>query len=148
MVVGWALIALGLFTVVLPFVGPLFGFGMGPDPAWEITTSRIVRHVIPGAAVIIGGVMLLPRSRASRSTGVVLALLGGAWITVAPVVLGKVTEGAPPLIDIVRPLVYHFGTGLVIAALAAVALGRFTTGRTEAAESARAERRRERVRAA
>ncbi len=120
------IILLALFGVVIPFVGPLFGFGMGPDPAWVVTESRIVRHVIPGIAVILGGLMLFSHSRAYRGIGITLALLGGIWFTVAPVVLGRVTGGPPAFIDMLRPLAYHYGTGLLITALAAFALGRMS----------------------
>lgn len=125
-VAGIVLIMLGLFAGIIPFVGPLFGFGMGPDPAWIMTTSRLVRHVIPAAAVIIGGAMLLPRARTFRTTGATLAILGGAWLTVAPIVLGRGGEGVPPLIDIVRPLAYHFATGVAVAVLAGFAAGRMS----------------------
>ena len=123
-IAGLLIVVLGTFGLIIPFVGPLFDFGMGPEPAWVLTMSRLVRHVIPGVAVILGGLMLF--SRATRGLGVALAVIGGAWITVAPVVLGQVTEGPPALIDILRPLTYHYGIGLLITALAAFALGRMT----------------------
>lgn len=126
-IIGTVIILLGAAAVALPFVGPLFGFGMGPDPvAWEVTQPRIVRHVIPGAAIILGGLLLLPRARASHVLGGALAVVGGVWLTLAPVVLGRVTDPAPALVDVLRPLTYHYGTGLVIVALAAYALGAAT----------------------
>ncbi len=132
-IVGVLLVLLGVFGVVIPFVGPLFDFGMGPEPAWTVTTARLVRHVVPGVAVILGGLMLLfPGARASRALGVSLALLGGIWLTVAPVVLGRIPEGMPALIDVLRPLAYHYGTGLLItAALGAFALGRLSGRRSK-----------------
>lgn len=122
-VVGVLIILFGLFSMVLPFVGPLFGFGMGPDPAWVLTEARMFRHLIPGAAIVVGGIMLLPSVRASRVIGAVLAVLGGIWVTIAPVVLGRLDEGTPTLLEMARPLTYHFGTGLIITGLAAFALG-------------------------
>lgn len=122
--IGIILILLGAVAVALPFVGPLFNFGMGPDPAWIVTEARVVRHVIPGAAIILGGILLLPRARPSHVLGGLLAVAGGLWLTVAPVVLGRVTADAPPaLVDVLRPLLYHFATGAVIVAFAAYALG-------------------------
>lgn len=117
------IILLGLFAGIIPFVGPLFDFGMGPEPAWVMTMSRFVRHVLPAAAVVIGGAMLMPRSGSLRAAGASLAMLGAAWITIAPIVLGRGGEGVPALIDILRPLAYHFGTGVVIAILAGYAAG-------------------------
>lgn len=122
--VGVSLIVLGAIGLLLPFVGPLFGFGMGPDPAWVLTEARLIRHVIPAVAIIAGGVLLLPRSRSSHVLGAVFAVVGGVWVTVAPVVLGRVVDDTPPaLIDVLRPLAYHFGTGVLVTALAAFALG-------------------------
>ena len=130
------LILLAAFGIIIPFVGPLFGFGMGPEPAWVVTPSRLVRHVIPGVAILLGALMLFPRGRVSRGVGVTLAILGGVWFTVAPVVLGRITGGTPALIDILRPLTYHYGTGLLITALAAFALGRISkVKRTERSET-------------
>lgn len=123
------IVILGAFGIIIPFVGPLFDFGMGPESAWVLTTSRLVRHVIPGVAVILGGLMLF--SRATRGLGVALAVVGGAWITVAPVVLGQISEEPPALINMLLPLVYHYGTGLLITALAAFALGRMSGLRTD-----------------
>lgn len=135
MVIGVSLILLGAFGLIIPFIGPLFGFGMGPDPAWVWTTQRFVRHVIPGAAVITGGILLLPRYRSSRNLGATLALLGGAWFVLAPIVLGRGGEPQPALIDILRPAVYHFGLGTLIAALAGFGIGRWTARPVEQPEA-------------
>lgn len=116
--IAWWLIGLGAFAFLIPFVGPLFGFGMGPDPAFAITEARVVRHVIPGTAVMLGGWMLLGRSGGLRLAGGVVALLGAAWQAVGPFMLD--TEGASQFI---RRSVYHSGTGLVLFFLAAFALG-------------------------
>lgn len=124
-VIGAAVILIGAFATVIPFIGPLFGFGMGPDPQpWVLTTPRIVRHLVPGIAAIVGGAMMIPRVRASRSVGATLAVLAGIWFTVAPVVLGRVAADPPALVDVLRPLAYHYGVGVLIAVLGAFALGR------------------------
>lgn len=129
-IVGALIILLGAFGLIIPFVGPLFDFGMGPEAAWVITMSRVVRHVLPGIAVILGGLMLFSGSRANRGVGITLAILGGIWFTAAPVVLGRMSEAPPAFIDVLRPLAYHYGTGLLITALAALALGRMSGKRS------------------
>lgn len=116
--IAWWLIGLGAFAFLIPFVGPLFGFGMGPDPAFAVTEARVVRHVIPGTAVILGGAMLLGRSGSLHLAGGVLALVGAAWQAVGPFMLD--TEGVSQFI---RRAVYHSGTGLVLFFLAAFVLG-------------------------
>lgn len=147
--IGILLIVLGTFGLALPFVGPLFDFGMGPDPAWIVTEARVVRHVVPGIAIILGGILLLPRARSGHVIGGLLAVVGGIWLTVAPVVLGRVTADSPPaLMEMLRPLLYHYATGLIIVGLAAYALGVATgharAGRAEDRHDP-AERERERV---
>lgn len=123
------IILLGVFGTIIPFVGPLFGFGMGPESAGALTTSKLIYHLIPGAVVILGGLMLFPSVRASRVLGAMLAILGGIWLTLAPMVLGG-TTASPTLVELLSPLAYHYGTGLLITAIAAFALGRMTGERT------------------
>lgn len=134
---SWIIVALGAFGFILPFVGPLFNFGMGPDPAFAVTSRRVVRHVIPGIPVILGGLMLMSASRQTRIWGGVLAVLGGAWLGVGPFLLQ--TESA---FQLFRRFVYHPGTGLAIVVAASYALGRLHAAAAEAqrpAEAAAAE---------
>jgi hypothetical protein len=110
---------LAAFNLLLPFIGPAFDFGMGPDPAFTITSGRIVRHVIPNLIVIIGAwLMLRSEARSTRIMGGIAAILAGGWVAVGPHVLA--VESASQL---VRRLTYHSATGVVIAGLAGVALG-------------------------
>ncbi len=44
------------------------------------------------------------------------------------------SEGPPTLIDVLRPLTYHYGTGLLVTALAAFALGRMSGVRADERE--------------
>lgn len=55
-----------------------------PDPAWAATGSRIVRHAVPGIAVIPGGLMLFPHSHVHRGVSIASALAGGVRFAVAP----------------------------------------------------------------
>lgn len=126
-VIGILVVLLGAFAGTVPFWAPEVGstFGMGDVPAWEWTTTRLVRHVAPAILVVLGGVMLIPRSRTLATAGAVLALVGAAWITIAPVVLGGVDTGTSlePGMVIARRLAHHFATGPVIIALAMFGLG-------------------------
>ena len=118
---AWAIVALGAFGFIIPFVGPLFNFGMGPDPAFAITSARVVRHVIPGAGAIIGGLMLLSSGTGARRWGGILAIAGSAWLAVGPFMLQTETVS-----QFSRRSVYHSGTGLALVILAAYALGRLS----------------------
>jgi len=79
-VCGALLILLGLWGGLAPFVGPYFHFGITPDKAWAYNSGRLDYSIVPAAAVVLGGVLvLLTRNRAIGITGGLLAVLGGAW---------------------------------------------------------------------
>ncbi len=117
--IAWAIIALGTFGLVIPFVGPLFNFGMGPAPAFEVNAFRVTRHVLPGAVIIIGGLLMLSGSEGTRRAGMVASILGGAWLGVGPWAFDVGGIG-----QFIRRGVYHWANGLLILGLAAYALGR------------------------
>ena len=54
-VCGAALILLGLWAGLAPFVGPYFHFGFTPDKAWEYNTGRLYLSAVPGAASGLAG---------------------------------------------------------------------------------------------
>lgn len=129
------LIAIAIFNILLPFVGPAVGFGMGPDPAFAITSGRIIRHVIPGAAILVGAWLMLQGESKAR-TGATLALLGGAWVAIGPFMLQ-----VESLSQFIRRTVYHSGTGLLLFALAAYGLGRLAASRGTTKDELESERR-------
>jgi hypothetical protein len=79
-VCGVLLIVLGIWGGLAPFVGPYFHLGYAPDAAWKYNTARLYYSIAPGAAVLLGGLLIaLTRNRVVGIIGGVLALLGGAW---------------------------------------------------------------------
>ena len=87
--VGGGLIAivLGAWGALIPFIGPYFNFGFSPDSTWHLTADRVWLCALPGAAAVIGGVMLIgARSRRTGMAGGWLALAAGAWFVVGPAV--------------------------------------------------------------
>lgn len=82
-VCGAALILLGLWGGLAPFVGHYLHFGFTPDKAWAYNTGRLYLSVVPGGAAVLGGLaIILTRSRIIGMTGSLLAALGGAWFVV------------------------------------------------------------------
>jgi hypothetical protein len=80
---GVALILLGLWGGLAPFVGPYFHFGYTPDKAWAYTTGRLYLSAVPGGAALIGGLLVsVTRNRVIAAIGGLLAAVGGAWLIV------------------------------------------------------------------
>jgi hypothetical protein len=121
----WTVMGLAAFNLVLPFVAPLFGFGMGPDPAFAITSGRVYRHVIPNL-IVVGGALLMLTSgaRSTRIVGGIAAIVAGGWVAVGPHVLA-VESGS----QLIRRITYHSATGIALAGLAGVALGALIAAR-------------------
>jgi hypothetical protein len=139
---GILLILLGAWGAIIPFVGPYFGYAYTPDTAWAYTTGRLWLSILPGAAAFLGGIMLLlAATRPAAMAGGFVALLAGAWFVVGAPILAAVIGAGPngpgvpvvsagsafsaPVMRLLEGLGFHFGLGVVIAALAAFALGRF-----------------------
>ena len=130
---GVLLILLGLWGGLLPFAGPYFGFCFTPDDTWVYNTDRLQLSIAPGAAAVLGGLILLASAnRAMAMFGGWLAALGGAWFAVGPFLaaLWDVPGVGTPLGTsegqvVAEQLSGFTGLGVVIVFLAAFALGRF-----------------------
>ena len=64
---GLLLVLLGLWGGLVPFIGPYFHLTIGPDRAWAYTSGRLWLSIIPAAASVLGGLMLM--YSANRATG-------------------------------------------------------------------------------
>ncbi len=140
-VCGLLLILLGLWGGLAPLAGPYYHFGFTPDKAWAYTSGRLYLSVVPGAAALLGGLMMLvTRSRAVGIAGAVLGVLGGAWFIAGSgfvkavlkntsVSIGKPLESAnmtAALQDYLARAALFFGLGALIVFVAALAIGRFS----------------------
>ena len=56
---GFLLMLLGLWGALIPFVGPYFHYAYTPDKAWTYNTGRLWLELLPGAAVFLGGFLLM-----------------------------------------------------------------------------------------
>ena len=131
---GFLLILLGIWGALIPFVGPYFDFAFSPDQEWTWTTARGWLEVLPGAATVVGGLLLLgSRNRATAMFGGWLTVLAGAWFVVGRALAGPLgigDVGAPVAFTdnkrTVLELTYFYGLGALIIFLGAVALGRLS----------------------
>ena len=133
---GALLVILGTWGAVIPLIGPYFDFVIGPDDAWDMTAGRFWLSLLPGVAVVAGGSLLLAAAnRASATLGAQIALAGGIWFAIGPVMSrlwnDGVSQTGPALggtgRQVAEQLAYHPGLGVLVTALAGIALGRVTT---------------------
>jgi hypothetical protein len=133
---GLLIALLGIWGAVIPFVGPYFDYSFGVNSTWHYTTDRLVLCILPGAAALVGGLLIVKAaSRAAGAFGGWLAVLAGTWFVIGPA-LSRVWEHTsgpigPPLFGTTRQALeligYFYGLGAVMIALAAFAVGRFAS---------------------
>jgi len=132
---GLLLVLLGAWGALVPFIGPYFHYAYTPDQAWTYTTGRLWLEVLPGAATVLGGLIVLVSAyRPVAHLGAWLAALAGAWFAlgsvIAPAWIGmNMTTGTPVGDSSARALEqigFFTGLGVVIVLVAGMALGRFS----------------------
>jgi hypothetical protein len=130
---GLLVLLLAVWAGLIPFVGPYFHYGFTPDQTWHYSSSRLWLDILPAAAAVVGGLMVVfARRRASGTLGGWLAVAGGAWLIVGPS-LSLLWQSEPgignPLGGTHRQAAewigYFYGVGVLIVGLAAFAMGRF-----------------------
>jgi hypothetical protein len=129
---GLLLVILGAWGALIPFVGPHFNFAYTPDRDWAWSPARGWLEVAPGAATVVGGLLLIVAgNRVAAMLGGWLAVLAGAWFVVggevAPL-LGIGSTGDPIAATerkrAVLEVSYFSGLGALIIFVAGVALAR------------------------
>jgi hypothetical protein len=140
---GGLLILLGAWGGLAPFIGAYLHFGYTPDKAWAYTSGRLWLSAVPGAAAVVGGLLVAASShRAVGCVGGFLAAAGGAWFIVGRPVIGLVVKhgsispgvalGGPlgPLSSAARlfleSVAFFTGTGVLILFFGTLALGRLS----------------------
>ena len=147
---GLAIVVLGIWGGLIPFIGPYFNFFFGPNTTWHYSVDRLWLNILPGAVAVLGGLMIIYAGhRANGGFGAWLALAAGAWFVVGPTVsilwrttgLATVSSpiGAPfggshrQLLELVG---YYYGVGVLIIGFAAFSLGRFVSRAAMVSEEA------------
>ena len=131
---GFLLVLLGAWGALIPFIGPYFHYAYTPDTAWTYTSARLWLEVLPGAAVFLGGILLMiATGRHVALFGAMLAAAAGAWFTLGTtlsplwnnhVTLGGVPASSTVFMRIMEQLGFFSALGVVVVFIAAAAFGR------------------------
>jgi len=134
---GFLLILLGLWGALIPFIGPYFHYAYTPDKAWTYNTGRLWLELLPGAAVFLGGFLLMiARGRHIAMLGALLAAAAGAWFTLGPVlsplwnnhvIMGGSPASTTVYMRIMEQIGFFTALGVVIVFVAGAALGRIAS---------------------
>jgi len=134
---GFLLILLGLWGALIPFIGPYFHYAYSPDKAWTYNTGRLWLEILPGAAVFVGGFLLMvARGRHTALFGALLAAAAGGWFVLgtllSPLWNNHVPMGGAPVAStqymrIMEQLGFFYALGAVVIFVAATALGRIAS---------------------
>ena len=137
---GLALVVLGAWGGLAPLIEPYLNTGFQPNQPWHYSTGRLYLSILPGAVVLLAGlVILITKSRGLGGTAALFAAVGGAWFAVGGALLlaagvtgASLTVGAAipgPVAQVVLlNLVTFAGVGLLVVFFAALALGRMSLG--------------------
>jgi hypothetical protein len=129
---------LGIWGALIPFLGPYFNYSFGVNSTWHYTADRLWLDILPGAAALVAGLLLLTaRTRTTAALGAWLAILAGAWFAIGPAVSltwesGPGPIGQPlygPTRQMLELLGYFYLLGVSIVALGAFVLGRLVPAR-------------------
>lgn len=132
--IGILLVLLGVWGGLATFIGPYLGYGYTPNTPWTFTWGRFWLEILPAAATVLGGFVLLgTANRINGSWGGWLAAAGGAWFVVggsfSQFWAGGVNQAGVPtgntLSQVAQQIGFFYGLGVVVLFLAAVALTRF-----------------------
>ena len=134
---GLLLVLLGLWGALIPFIGPYFHYAYTPNSTWTYNTARLWLEILPGAAVFLGGVLLIiATGRHVALFGAILAAAAGAWFTLGTtlsplwnnhVALGGTPASTTVYMRIMEQLGFFSALGVVVVFIAAAAFGRISS---------------------
>jgi hypothetical protein len=128
-------VLLGAWAAIVGFVGPAFDYDATGATTWEWTRTNWLLHLLPGAIVVLAGliVIMLARAAGPGSRGMIrlcsfAMIAAGAWLVVGPALAPMFKWGQPygPTSDATTSFTYQIGAnlgpGLLIVALGAMIL--------------------------
>jgi hypothetical protein len=142
---GLLLALLGIWGALIPFIGPYFHYAYTPDKAWTYNTGRLWLEILPGAAALLGGLLLIAaNSRHVALFGALLGILSGAWFALGNVLAPLWTTANPAglpaatttLMRAMEQIGFFTGLGVAMVFVAAAVAGRITAVPSAAAVEA------------
>jgi hypothetical protein len=133
-IVAIGLVLLGAWGAIAPYAGPSFKYGPQGAVSWQWTTAHAVLNLIPGAAAVFAGLVVLVtvgsvRRRAAQGFAGLLVMLAGAWFILGPLAYPVLYSGGDPyastagqsaLAQLTVRLGYSLGVGICLCLLAGV----------------------------
>jgi hypothetical protein len=131
---GALVVAVSVWGAIVAFVGPTFDFDTGSTTkAWVWTQSHWTLLLVAGLVGIVGGILMMLPGRTVARVGASLALLAGVWFVLGPTLAplwqhgGITTSGSDGVsgsrtVRVLEGIGYHYGTGVVLMLLGALAL--------------------------
>jgi hypothetical protein len=129
---GALLALLGIWAGLIPFVGPYFDYAMGTTSTWEMTNDHFWLSVLPGAALLVGGLLVARGfARGTAGFGALLAFCAGLWLVIGPTFASLWKDGAigggPAFgstgVRVAEWLGFYYGAGALGLLLSGYALG-------------------------
>jgi len=136
--VGVVTVLISAWGGIIPYVGPVFGYSADGTGSWYWNLSHAVLGLVPGALAFVMGILMVRetrevivgRGRISVAMAGFITVLCGAWFIVGPLAWPVITDhGAyfvttvSPLRNLANQLGYSLGTGVILAACGAFAMG-------------------------
>jgi hypothetical protein len=130
---GLIIVVLGAIGALAPFVGPAIDLTIGPDNAFDMTAGRFWLSLLPGVVAVLAGLTLMQAgNRATGTLAAQIAMAAGIWFVIGPTMSMLWNDGTPQSgapaggteQRVLELLVYFYGVGAAITALAGIAFGR------------------------
>jgi hypothetical protein len=145
--IGTLTVLISAWGGIVPYIGPLFGYSADGAGSWYWNLAHAILGLAPGAIGVVMGLVILSRTsgvifgrgRISLATAGLIALLCGAWFVIGPLAWPVITNHrayfvtASPLRALANEIGYSLGTGVILAACGAFAIGWATRHQSTAA---------------